>query len=219
MAYTLSRPSSRWIALTLPANTTAVITAHAWINLTSLPTGDSYPNRFGLFARTGGVDANGYYSILRAGGLILGFTNGDYREHLASYTWTTATWRSVGLVWDFSSATAHLKTFVDGTEVGTTTSFTRGTVDNNSGHSVFGALFSSGVEAFDGEVGEAATWGVELAPADFAALAKGRSPARVRPQSLLRYWPLVRNTHEAKAGTSVALVNSPTVATHPRIYI
>jgi hypothetical protein len=43
---------------------------------------------------------------------------------------------------------------------------------------------------YSGRVAEAAIWSVALADAEIAALAAGVLPYRVRPGSLLAYWPL-----------------------------
>ena len=46
----------------------------------------------------------------------------------------------------------------------------------------------------DGRVGEAAIWNVTLGDAEHAILAAGFSPLFVRPQSLVRYYPIIGRT-------------------------
>lgn len=76
---------------------------------------------------------------------------------------------------------------------------------------------SSPGNPFDGDMAEVAIWDVALTAAEVAMLARGISPLRVRPQSLLFYAPLVRDEDEDYVGgVSLTAVNSPTIAAHPR---
>lgn len=69
-----------------------------------------------------------------------------------------------------------------------------------------------------GLVAEAAIWAVALTDAEVAILAKGYSPLFIRPQSLVAYWPLIRDPdNDAVGGYNLTPVNSPTVANHCRI--
>ena len=69
-----------------------------------------------------------------------------------------------------------------------------------------------------GTISEAAIWSVALTDAEIASLAKGFSPRRIRPQSLVFYAPLLRNLQDLRKGLALTAVNSPTVANHPRVY-
>lgn len=72
---------------------------------------------------------------------------------------------------------------------------------------------------FDGELAEPAIWSVaNLTAEERAALARGVSPMKVRPQSLIFYPPLIRELIDVRTGVTLTAVNSPTVAAHPRIY-
>ena len=83
-----------------------------------------------------------------------------------------------------------------------------------------GNLRSSGVTwAAFGSIADAAIWNVALTDAEVAILAAGYSPLFVRPQSLVAYWPLIRDTDDdIVGGYSMTPVNSPTVAAHPRVF-
>lgn len=73
-------------------------------------------------------------------------------------------------------------------------------------------------EAIIAEVG---LWDVALTAADVAMLAKGVSPLLVRPDALVAYWPLLRNSDpsvDRVGGYSMAWTGGPTEAEHPRIY-
>jgi concanavalin A-like lectin/glucanase superfamily protein len=69
----------------------------------------------------------------------------------------------------------------------------------------------------DGTVAEAALWNVVLTAGEIAAIQKGFSPALIRPQSLVDYWPLTRDLSVVKGG-AISAVNSPVVENHPRVY-
>lgn len=99
--------------------------------------------------------------------------------------------------------------YLDGGNSATTTTSVNPTVDT------FNVARFPG-EFFAGDVAEAALWDVALTAADVAALAKGLSPMHVRPQSLLFYAPLIRETVEL---TGVAITSSGSTSTdHPRVY-
>lgn len=86
---------------------------------------------------------------------------------------------------------------------------------------LIGALYSGPKTNFtDGDIAEAAIWNIDLSDADALSLSKGVSPACVRPEALVAYWPLIgkfspeldywrRNELTVSGATQVA---------HPRIY-
>lgn len=69
-----------------------------------------------------------------------------------------------------------------------------------------------------GMVAQMAMWSVGLTAAEIASLVAGFSPRRVRPQSLVAYYPLVRDTTELVRRIGLTETNSPTVFAHPRSY-
>ena len=81
-----------------------------------------------------------------------------------------------------------------------------------------GSRIVSGVNGgfLDGQIADVCVWNVALADEEVAALAKGISPRRIRPQSLVFYAPLVRDIVDAKGGS--LSVTGTTVAAHPRTY-
>lgn len=87
--------------------------------------------------------------------------------------------------------------------------------------SILNELLSNGAtvqsQFSNGEVAECAFWRAALTADEFNALAKGFSPRRIRPQSLVSYMPLVRITQDFK-GIAWTEVNSPTVTDHPRVF-
>ena len=71
-----------------------------------------------------------------------------------------------------------------------------------------------------GMIAEAGIWNAALTDAEVAILAAGYSPLLVRPQSLVAYWPLIRDTDDdIVGGYSMTPVNGPTVGPHaPVLY-
>lgn len=69
---------------------------------------------------------------------------------------------------------------------------------------------------FSGRLAEVALWSAALTDDEVAILGKGYSPLFVRPQSLVAYWPLIRDTDQDwVGGYNMTPVNAPTVADHP----
>jgi len=69
---------------------------------------------------------------------------------------------------------------------------------------------------FVGEIAEFGWWGVELGPANIAALAKGFRPPRVNQAALNVYMPLVRDIIDYRAAG--ATVSGTSVSDHPRVF-
>ena len=65
---------------------------------------------------------------------------------------------------------------------------------------------------------EVGIYNAALTAAEVAALAKGMTCDKVRPQSLVFYAPLVRDLIDAKGGLTITNNNGATVANHPRVY-
>ena len=70
---------------------------------------------------------------------------------------------------------------------------------------------------FAGDIAEVGIWNIDLTAAEVASLAKGVSPALIRPQNHVAYLPLIRDTHEIVNATGFTDVNT-TAANHPRVY-
>jgi hypothetical protein len=68
------------------------------------------------------------------------------------------------------------------------------------------------------QIAEVGIWNADLTAAEIASLAKGMTPNKVRPQSLVFYAPLVRDLTDQKGGLTITNNNAATVANHPRIY-
>lgn len=84
-------------------------------------------------------------------------------------------------------------------------------------YTFYGARRGSGTAMFffNGGMAEFGIWTAALTDAEAASLAKGSSPARVRPQSLIRSIRMVRSQQDLK-GSSNTLTGT-TVGIHPRV--
>jgi hypothetical protein len=70
----------------------------------------------------------------------------------------------------------------------------------------------------DGQIAEVGIWNAALPAAEIASLAKGMNCAKVRPQNLVFYAPLIRDLNDQKGGLTITNNNGATVAAHPRVY-
>jgi hypothetical protein len=70
---------------------------------------------------------------------------------------------------------------------------------------------------FDGKVAEVAAWSAYLTDDEMTALAKGFSPALIRPQSLAGYWPLFTATPQDLKNGNNGTPSGVTDFDHPRI--
>ena len=81
-----------------------------------------------------------------------------------------------------------------------------------------GVLFPA-TRPMSGMIAEAAIWNVALTAAEVAVLATGVSPLMVRPESLVAYWPLVRDLNDRVGGLVLTTsASAPTVADHIRVF-
>ena len=66
-----------------------------------------------------------------------------------------------------------------------------------------------------GSIAEAAIYNVVLSDSEIAALASGFSPLLIRPQSIVAYWPLVRNDNDLVGTWNLTAFNTPSFSDHP----
>lgn len=141
-------------------------------------------------------------------------------RHTTTSTATTSSGFTAG-VWAhacavFTSATSRAA-FINGSSKGTNaTSKTPTSLDTIR----IGALARSAPDNFfDGSIADAAIWSASLTDAEVAALARGVSPLRIRPLSLVFYAPLLGLGSPEPDYTSgqrvLTLTGSPAAATAP----
>ncbi len=157
---------------------------------------------------------------------LSGATAGDPIRAITASAGTTAiaststgysinTWHSVAGV--FASATDR-RAFIDGGSKGTNiTSLTPAGLDQLR----LGVNLNTSeapVSPLIGRLAEAAIWNVALTDDEVASHAKGVSPLKIRPQSLVFYSPLIRDLFDYRAGLTITMNGAVAVADHPRVY-
>lgn len=120
------------------------------------------------------------------------------------------TWTHAAGVFSANNNRLAYKDGVAGTA--NTTSLTMSSLDRTGIGVRSGATRSN---YFDGEVAEAAVWNAALTAGEISSLAAGFKPTLIRPQSLVFYAPLIRETIEPKGGLSLT-TNVITVTPHYR---
>jgi hypothetical protein len=123
----------------------------------------------------------------------------------------TGGWAHVASVFSSSTSRVSYLNGVSGTE-------NTETVVNPAGLNTMQIGSYEGIATTGGTIAEVGVYNVALNAAEIAALAKGMTCDKVRPQSLVFYAPLVRNLIDTKGGLTITNNNSATVADHPRIY-
>lgn len=185
---------------------------------------------FSVFARFRAEDVTQAHTILK-----IEFSNGEHyrlvangegandpvrwiswdgeRQYGASTTtgYTADTWHSV-IACKYTGGTVSL----DGA------AFSSGLKISAGGNTPLLSISSAGVyRAIAGDVAEVAIWNMSMSleqyAADVAALAKGISPATIRPANLLHYWDLTRGLQDQIGGCTLTAYNTPTVSEHPRV--
>ncbi len=129
----------------------------------------------------------------------------------SSTGYTVGTWHHAAGV--FTSATSRAAYIDGGSKATNSTNITPVGLDRTS-IGRLGRATPAGY--FDGQIAEVGIWNVALTDAEITVLAAGFSPLFVRPESLVLYAPLVRETNDIVG--AIGLANSgTTVADHPRI--
>lgn len=116
---------------------------------------------------------------------------GAETRHIRTYT--TNQWIHVAAVFD--SSTNGGKIYVDTVEGAYSGSSTTSTTQNLNGFLAVGAFRYSAatVATPTGRIADVGIWNVALTTDEIAALARRWSPQRIRPGSLVPYWPLYGN--------------------------
>jgi hypothetical protein len=133
---------------------------------------------------------------------------------LSTSSFSTGTWTHAGAV--YTSTSSRSVYFNGVNEATNTTSIVPSSITRiQIGRQQFNnATFSF----LDGRIAEVGIWDAALTAAEIASLAKGMTPDKVRPQSLVFYAPLVRDLNDQKGGLTITNNNAATVANHPRVY-
>jgi hypothetical protein len=142
---------------------------------------------------------------------IQAVVNGGAAVMSSSGTMVANTWQhGAGVTASSNSRTAYR----NGT-AGTTNTTARAMSGLN--RFIVGARYSAGSLGayFDGQLAEVGLWDVVLSAGEIAALAAGVRPLHVRPESLLSYFPLIRDIKDLVGG-GTPTVSGTSVYDHPR---
>jgi hypothetical protein len=137
-----------------------------------------------------------------------GFTVTDTTTGYSTNTWE----HGIAVFASSTSRTIYLNAGSNVTNTGSNTT-TAGTYII-----LIGALLTTILRTFSGSLAEVGIWSSTLTPGERAALSKGFSPRRIRPQSIVFYAPLIRDLQDLRGGRAITNNNSATVAVHPRVY-
>ena len=126
-------------------------------------------------------------------------------------SYTAGNWQHIAGVWrNDSSRIAYL----DGT-AGTENTVTR--QPSGIDRLVMGEWAGTQGRPLDGLLAESAIWNATLTPTEIEILADGHTPLSVRPESLVSYYPLVRNYIDVMGSNAVTPNNTVVYGNHPRI--
>jgi len=155
-----------------------------------------------------------------AGNPVLALRNNG--ASVASTTgYSAGAWFHGCVMWSASNTAAA---YINGGSKGTGS--TSATVSANcSGACRVGRRGTTATGYMNGRIAEAGIWNVELNDNEVAYLAAGVSPLRVRPESLVAYWPLKGlsspepDWRSATGATryDLTLINTPTAVNHPPV--
>lgn len=145
-------------------------------------------------------------------------SGGSYVSAQIAGTPAANTWHSFGCTFDGTNKRVYLNGALEGTSAGSSASAGNPVfLDFMAQLSFAGALDSS--SQFDiGQGAELALWNVPLTADEMVSLAKGYRASRIRPASLIRYSPFVRDLNEIKAGaTYVKQAGTDVFSDHPPV--
>lgn len=195
------------------------LTMACWFNLDDTTNGQALINisnsggfeRFLLLARGNAAgDPIGAFYADSSNAFVLANTSTGF----SASTWT----HGAAVFTSSTSRTAYINGGSSGTNTASATLSNSGLNNITIGFQQFN---NTGASAVDGRIAEVGIWNTDLSTAEIASLAKGMTCDKVRPQSLVAYFPLVRDLVELKGGltiTNTGINGTATVANHPRVY-
>jgi hypothetical protein len=208
MAYSFNGTTQYLLESAAPTTSTPVTLA-GWFKKTSASVAGTC-----IAICNGSNDGNWRRTSMTGSAKVNCDVNSNYYAIEATGTYSAGAWVHVcGVITSSSSRTAYRDGGNSATGSGTegTLTLTRCSIGVLARPSI--------VEYFDGDIAECGIWNVALTADEVAALGKGFSPRRIRPQSLIRYIPLVRDVRELRNAVTISPQNSPTAgAAHPRTY-
>jgi len=181
-----------------PSLTAAPLTLACWVKPNSIRDHDAC-------ITIGSSSANQLFALnLRASSQVTMEVRDSSGGNLAlsASDYSASVWQHVAGV---CASTVSRQAFLDGVG-GTvnTASRTPSSVDRIR----IGEWTSTWARPFDGEIAECAIWNVALSAGEIAAMSNGLSPILIRPESLVSYYPLVRDYIDHVGGNTVSPNNT-----------
>lgn len=196
------------------------VTIAAWINPDALVAGGGVftSNQTGTINIGASLQLNNTSGNIEAkygsGGSGSGFRRSKATSGAAAVT--TGSWQHIACC--IRGAT-DMDIYIAGSDAGGAYSGTGGAMAHNA--STGSRIGRVGGIRFDGRIAEVGFWDVSLSAAEVLAMAKGVSPSRIRPGSLLGHWPLWAvadpDIDLSANGNVASLVGTAPVADHAPI--
>lgn len=145
-------------------------------------------------------------------------SGGSYVTAQMTSTPAADTWHSFGGTFDGTNARVYLNGTLEATSSASSASASNAVFLDFMAQLLFNGSLDSSSQFDIGQGAELALWNVALTDAEMASLGRGFRATRIRPQSLLRYAPFIRDLNEIRAGTVYTKQAGTDVYTdHPRV--
>jgi hypothetical protein len=180
MARSFNGSTDKITATAVDPNLTHALTLSCWFKTTTVAAGYratlGYTPNFAMFNGAATTTHNSYYVQTNAG------TAG---RDPASATVSINTWyhQAMTAVDGAGTCQGYLNGVADGASFTTPNSTFVSAANVSIGH-------DAGPDLFNGSLADVAIWNVTLTSLEIAALAAGVRPGRIRPSSLIGWWPL-----------------------------
>jgi len=190
----------------------------AWVKPASRHTGS-------IIGADAGSGNNGRFALFTQTGKFAARRKSSYIMQTSQFATDNTDWFHVLGIWQYNSRALYVNGVNVASEPGNKLGGGQAGTTNVSLDPTAGTTFYIGQDHsgkyFNGVIAEAAAYSVYLAAGDIASLAAGFSPALVRPDKLIGYWPLGGGYFPATVNpigsTSLSVNSSPSAADHPRI--
>jgi hypothetical protein len=212
-------------AATALTNGYSALTISLWANLAALQNFaiflTNYDGSNGWYLQEGGPVGNKQNSAWLVAGVITGGTDNYLPFNL---NFAANFWHHIVAVYDGSqSGSNRLKVYLEGAlfSPGTGSGTIPSTLPNTTGYGIqMGFLQQAGNSYLNGSLAEIALWNAVLSAAEIAGMQNERTE-KVRPGSLVAYWPLWGLSSPeldlSGAARNMSLTSSPSAANHAPI--
>lgn len=213
MAYSFVTSSSQYMNTSSVGTFSEPFTLACWFNITA-----------GTTAQSSLVSINSSSTVQRHSLNAQGTAGTTYQVRAVSFdssgasadsttSYTNGTWNHAAGV--FSSSTSRTAYLNGGGKATNTTS--RLITVNYFG---IGMLKNVSPQNYtNGAIAEVGVWSAALTDDEIYSLSRGISCNLIRPQSLYFHVPLIRGVFDLRKGLTITSYNTPTVSSHPRIYL